>query len=84
MEEEGRRVKSTWPLASTADEVGVEELGEEEEGVRVVRVMEVNGKVDEFGFPARREIIPGVFSRGNRPRMAVGFLCLAAIERKES
>ena len=28
--------------------------------------MEVNGKVEEFGFPASMEIMPGLFSNGMR------------------
>jgi hypothetical protein len=30
--------------------------------------MDVNGNVVAFGFPARRDITPGIFSRGNIPR----------------
>ena len=35
-------------------------------GERAVNWIEVNGKVEEFGCPARKEIRPGVFSNGMR------------------
>lgn len=35
-------------------------------GERAVNWIEVNGKVEEFGFPASKEMIPGVFSNGMR------------------
>ena len=33
----------------------------------MVKERDWNGKVVGFGLPARREIRPGVFSRGNKP-----------------
>ena len=35
-------------------------------GERAVNWIEVNGKVEEFGFPANMEMRPGVFSNGIR------------------
>lgn len=41
-------------------------------GERAVKFIDVNGKVDAFGFPARREMRPGVDSRGKRLRTGGG------------
>ena len=38
------------------------------DGERAVNWNEVKGKVAALGFPARREITPGVASSGKRPR----------------
>ena len=37
-------------------------------GDRDVSCIDVKGKVDEFGFPAKRDISPGVASKGKRLR----------------
>lgn len=39
-----------------------------EGGARAVNEREVKGNVEALGFPARREMTPGVCSRGKRPR----------------
>lgn len=39
-----------------------------EGGARAVKEREVKGKVEALGLPARREMTPGVRSRGKRPR----------------
>lgn len=37
-------------------------------GERAVKLNDVNGKVSGLGFPASKEISPGVSSKGNRLR----------------
>ena len=53
-------------VRSDDDEVADESFSEG--GAFAVNVMEVNGNEEGLGFPARREIMPGWFSRGNRLR----------------
>lgn len=43
-------------------------LASGEGGARAVKEREVKGKVEALGLPARREMTPGVRSRGKRPR----------------
>ena len=57
-------------------------------GERALIATEVRGNVAELGFPARREIIPGIFSSGYRPRTAkvggsVGIWMLDTVLRVE-
>lgn len=47
------------------------ELGEG--GARAVKEREVKGKVEALGLPARREMTPGVRSRGKRPRTNIRY-----------
>lgn len=58
--------------------------GDEEVGERALNVREVIGNIVGFGLPARREMRPGVRSRGRRERTALRRADVAVVVKSYS